>query len=55
MDQERLFSWVVFTTLLLLLMAFLNHLLTPMLALLAFTALGFLDELVNRFRLFIQF
>ena len=55
MNQDRLFSWLVFTIFLLLLMALLNHLLTPVLVLLALTALNSVDQLLDRVRLFIQF
>lgn len=53
MGHGRLFSWLVFATLLLLVMAFLNHFLTPILALLALTAINSVDQLLNRFRLLI--
>lgn len=55
MNQDRLFSCLVLTTFLLLLMTLLNHLLTPILALLALTALNSVDQLLYRVRLFIQF
>lgn len=55
MNQDRLFSQLIFTTFLLLLMALLNHLLTPILVLLALTALNSVDQLSDRVRLFIQF
>lgn len=55
MNQDRLFSSLVFTTFLLLLMALLNHLLTPILVLLALTALNSIPQLLDRLRLFIQF
>lgn len=55
MNQECSFSWLVFTIFLLLLMALLNHLLLPILVLLAFTALNPVDQLLDRLRLFIQF
>lgn len=55
MNQDRLFSWLVFATFLLLLMTLLNHFLTPILALLALAALNSVDQLLYRVRLFIQF
>lgn len=55
MNQQCIFSWLVFTIFLLLLMALLDHLLTPILVLLGLTALNPVGQLLDRLRLFIQF